>query len=527
MNKKIHIKKYSIYLGFWVIFALLLQNLVFLYNNLQNKTPVIGLKLEGENITGLTNGQIQQFIQKEITNNNPPLKFYYQDKVIEVKKEDVGYNVNSGVLANQILQTGRQGNLLNKLFTQEKALLGLENTKITGKLSQSLLTIKILDIQDQINQDPQTISPDFKNDVTKILPTKNGVKVQVDKLTFLILNNIANPPANPLLIPTFTAFPNQHQPQELKAIQSLAPTLLTGPVAIVSGGQIFSLSPAQLKDMLTVIERPDPKNPKRTVLLLRLDDKKLNRALGDFAAKVEALTNAEFDDHEARVAIYSQVYSPKNRYPVNVPTGTSRNLKVLGASDKPGPKTAFLTFDDGPNSIYHPLILDILKNYRIQATFFLVGQNIPNANPAAIRTFSDGHMLGNHSYTHSFLPNLSDNAILNELDKTDNIIKSIDNNKNVTIFRPPYGGMNYYVKTDAHKLGLNIFLWDVDPRDWSEPSTDELVRRVVNYTRDGSNILLHSNHLSTVRALPQIIQQLQAQGYTFKTLKDYPTPEEY
>ncbi len=78
--------------------------------------------------------------------------------------------------------------------------------------------------------------------------------------------------------------------------------------------------------------------------------------------------------------------------------------------------------------------------------------------------------------------------------------------------------MNTYVITDAQNLGLKMYLWDVDPRDWSEPETDDLVNRVVNNTFDGADILLHSNHLATVKALPKIIEKLQAQEYTFKTL---------
>lgn len=519
MNKKALI----IIVGLTLI--LLIQNLVFLYNNIQNKTPIFGLKLAGISVTGLNAKQIQTLIKNTEKNRNP-LQLYYNDKVIEVKRDDLGYKIDEQLATNQLMQVGRKGNILQKFLTQEKAFFGLENRNLNASLSQALLAVKLLDVQDRINQNSEILRPDFENNINNLLPPKNGIKVQRDKLTLLILNNMANPPKKPLPVPVYTDFPNQHSPEELKDIQSLAPKLLTSPVSIISGGQIFSLSPDQLKQMMVVVERPNPKNPKKTVLSLRLDDRKLNQALGDFAQKVESITNSEFDYHQARVAIYSQVYSPKNRKTTTIDTGIKLPVKVLAAQDKPGPKVAYLTFDDGPNSIYHPLILDILKTYNVQATFFLVGQNIPVAHPAAVRTFTDGHLLGNHSYTHSFLPNLSNNAIYNELDRTDNILKSIDGNQDITFFRPPYGGLNYYVRNDAHSLGLRVFLWDVDPRDWSEPSTDELVRRVVNYTRDGSDVLMHSNHLVTVKALPQIIQQLQTEGYIFKTLDKYPHPEQ-
>lgn len=194
---------------------------------------------------------------------------------------------------------------------------------------------------------------------------------------------------------------------------------------------------------------------------------------------------------------------------------------VVGQAEpnKSSEKFVYLTFDDGPNNIYHPLILDILKHYNVKATFFLVGRNSQKFEAITKRTVDEGHVIGNHSLTHAFLPKLSPEGINNEVKTTKEILDPFYGAAGISLFRPPYGGVNKIVRAEAKDLNLKLFLWDVDPRDWSEPSTDELVDRVVSKTHDGADILLHSNHLSTVKALPKIIEKLKDLGYTFKQLK--------
>lgn len=494
---------------------------------MQNKTPVLGLRFQNHFLFGLDNKSLKTLVEKEIIlRNDKPLRFIYKNKTFEIKPSEIGYKLNSAYITNQLLQTGRTGNLWQKFLVQESALLGLINVDLKGTVSQSLLTIKILAIQSEVNTEPRVISLDFAHDMNKVLPASDGEKVHVDKLTMLIAKYIGNPTAQPLNLPTYVAFPNQHSAAELDSIRKQAVTLINGnSITIMSGGLTFTLTPQDLKNMLIVVERPDPANPKKTRLMLRLDTTLLNQRLGSFASQVENVTNAEFNDHDARTAIYAQFYNPQLRRIMTIPTGMRLLAPhVLAASDQPS-KIAYLTFDDGPNTLYHPMILDILQNYHVPATFFLVGQNIPQAHDTAVATITEGNLVGNHSFSHSFLPRLTSNAILNELIRTDNILQSLTM-KPTVYFRPPYGGVNTIVINDAHSLGLRIFLWDVDPRDWSEPTTDELVRRVVSAAHNGADILLHSNHLATVKALPRIIETLQAEGYVFHTLSDYPNPEE-
>lgn len=509
-----------------LIFLFVLFDIILLVDNFQNTLPIVGLKFEGKNISFLGKTALEKIVAEKASFNNRPLMLSYGDKTFTVYPSDIGYKINPSFTTNKILLSGRQGNTLQKLITQVKALFGIENMQLSGNVSQTLLTLQILRIKDQINHNPIPIHPDFVSDMTKTVPAQPGAQIDTKQLAALIVKNISLPPLEPITLPVNKINPFFHAENELAPLREQATRLTQSSVSIASGGQVFTLTPEDLKVMLMVVERPNPNNPKKTRLSLRLDDKLLNQKLGIFAAKIEMFTRAEFDDDDARTAIYAQFYSGKHKTKIIPTGGTLRAKNVLGIQDKPGPKTAYLTFDDGPNTIYHPLILDILKQYNARATFFLIGQNIPSARDAAVRTFTDGHILGNHSLTHSFLPNFSSSFIFNELEKTDNILQSINGNKPVVFFRPPYGGLNSYVTSDAHNLGLRVFLWDVDPRDWSEPSIDDLVGRVVNATHDGSNIVMHSNHLATVRALPRIIETLQSQGYTFKTLNMYPRQEQ-
>lgn len=505
-------------LGLIVLVILFLtENIILAYNNLQNQSSILGLKFNGQNLTGLTKSQIEDIVKKEVVENNRPLKLTYQDKNFQIKPSEVGIAVDVKNQVNKLLEKGRKGPFWQKIIEQHQAMFGISDEKLSGNISQTLLTLKILEIQNEINQEATPLMPDFLGDINKTIPSRDGIKVNTNKLTVLIANNIFHPQETPFSIPIIKTF-TTHREEELEPIRKQVPQLIITPISIASGGIIFTLLPSDLRSMLTLVERSDPADPKKLKLVLRLDDVKLNQKLGEFAQKVENITNAEFDDHDARVAIYSQFYSPKRKL-ITIPTGKNlAKARVLGTETQTGPKIAYLTFDDGPNSIYHPMILDILKAYNVKATFFLVGQNAQKDFDVARRTYMEGHNIGNHSNTHSFLPKLSAPAIQKELQLTIGILKQVDDNKEITLFRPPYGGVNLYVKKYADDLHMKLYLWDVDPRDWSEPATDELVRRVITATNNGSDILLHSNHLATVKALPKIIETLRSQGYNFEKL---------
>ena len=547
------------------VFAAILffENALLITNNIRQETSIIGLKLYDQHISGLSRSRIALLAEQKFFQTSSPLELIGSGQIFRIRPQDIGTKVNTNYLVKQLISLGRNDGFFQNIIQQNKAFIGLSNWRVSqGTVSQTLLSLKILELQDAINRSATPSLPDFAGDPSKIIPPQDGVQIDSVKLSVLIAQNIFHPHSPPLAIPIKTIQAPLYDSKSIAKIRNDALAILKEKksVTIRSGGKIFSLDSADLKKMLTVVERPDPQNSKLMRLHLRIDDKKLNQRLGQFAAQVEKVTGAEFDDHDARVAIYAQIFGATRRI-LDIPTGKKADAlnefaqvfpngshgDLLDKAGKPSgnalhqlagigyilaedtnsqtlppsktnTKAVYLTFDDGPNAVYHPLILDILKNYNIKATFFLVGNNTIKYSDIAKRTLAEGHKIGNHSLTHAFLPKLPQKEILKEIQQTENILKPINNDHDIILFRPPYGGVNENVKTIAKNESLKLTLWSVDPRDWSEPTVDDLVNRVVSHTQSGSDILLHSNHLVTVKALPKIIDSLQTQGYTFELL---------
>src|ERR1019366_8811995 len=127
-----------------------------------------------------------------------------------------------------------------------------------------------------------------------------------------------------------------------------------------------------------------------------------------------------------------------------------------------------LTFDDGPSAATTPRLLDQLKDFGIKATFFVVGRNIADTQGLAIikRMAAEGHQIGNHSYSHPNLTQLSATQIEQEIKKTEDLIGSLDNG--IKLFRPPFGFHNADVDRAAETLGYKSVHWNVNSLDWQE-----------------------------------------------------------
>jgi peptidoglycan-N-acetylglucosamine deacetylase len=179
-----------------------------------------------------------------------------------------------------------------------------------------------------------------------------------------------------------------------------------------------------------------------------------------------------------------------------------------------------LTFDDGPNPPYTQEVLAILQRYGVDATFFCVGR-LAQANYILVKQeYAAGHVIGNHSWSHPYLPNFSGAIISWQLSTTSDTIANIIGVR-PTFFRPPYGAFNAQVLTIANAQGLSTVIWDVDPRDWSMPGTNVIIARVLSQVHNGAIILMHDgggNRSQTVAALPTIIATIQQRGYHFVTL---------
>lgn len=175
-----------------------------------------------------------------------------------------------------------------------------------------------------------------------------------------------------------------------------------------------------------------------------------------------------------------------------------------------------LTFDDGPHPKYTPLLLDGLKKRGVKASFFVTGKNAEQYPELIRRMDEEGHLIGNHTYSHLQLSGKNRERFREELVRTNKIIREITG-KDVEFVRPPYGSWDKSFEAD-----LNMFpvLWNVDPLDWSSRNAENVARKVISAAGDGSVILMHDEYASTVTAALKIVDELQKQGYRFVTVEE-------
>jgi peptidoglycan/xylan/chitin deacetylase (PgdA/CDA1 family) len=188
-------------------------------------------------------------------------------------------------------------------------------------------------------------------------------------------------------------------------------------------------------------------------------------------------------------------------------------------------KKVALTFDDGPDEIFTRQVLDVLKQNNVNATFFVIGKRA-EAHPEIIaRMIREGHIVGNHSYTHADLSKLSISNFKKQIDDTQSILKPITGYI-PKLLRPPYGAINEQQVRWAMDHGYLIINWNVDSLDWKGISADKVSHNVLSANRQGAIILQHcgggeGEDLSgSVKAIPTIIRTLKSQGYEMVTIPE-------
>lgn len=194
---------------------------------------------------------------------------------------------------------------------------------------------------------------------------------------------------------------------------------------------------------------------------------------------------------------------------------------------KPREKVVALTFDDGPSSEYTPEILNILGRYKIKATFFVVGENAELYPDLVKRIYLEGHEIGNHTFTHPNMADISSFRTKIELNTNQRLIEELTGHSTI-LLRPPYLIDAEPSKPDeflpvlrAQKMGYIMVGALIDSQDWQRPSSAQILQRVVDGLSDGSVILLHDaggDRSQTVKALPEIIKILRRMGYRFVTV---------
>ncbi|MDD6304881.1 polysaccharide deacetylase family protein [Thermoguttaceae bacterium LCP21S3_D4] len=177
-------------------------------------------------------------------------------------------------------------------------------------------------------------------------------------------------------------------------------------------------------------------------------------------------------------------------------------------------KEVALTFDDGPSPECTKDLLEGLKERNVKATFFVIGEKA-EAYPDLIKKIKDdGHIIGNHSYTHVNLGILSKEDACEQVRKTNDVIYQITG-EYPQFLRSPFGSTQKNLDCQMNMIEV---LWDVDPRDWEVQNKEKVVNKVMTDVKDGDIILLHDGYDSSMLAAFEIIDRLQAQGYEFVTV---------
>ena len=269
-------------------------------------------------------------------------------------------------------------------------------------------------------------------------------------------------------------------------------------------------------------------------------DRELKDVFGRFAKRGIELQREKWSDYVAKLSkLYNREQILKDYatiVPYTAPASKSGANEDADAREIFGgslpPKTVVLTFDDGPHPKYTDDILDILKRYDAPAIFFNLGRNLgtvdaqghaklgPNG-AVARRVLAAGHQLADHSFSHSVMAKLSDEAVRTETTNTEALLDATGRQPSA-LFRFPYGARNEGALSTVEALKLRSMMWNVDSMDWADPVPKSIAERVLaEVDRAGRGVVLfHDIQGRTVQALPLVLDQLVADGYRFATWRD-------
>lgn len=182
-------------------------------------------------------------------------------------------------------------------------------------------------------------------------------------------------------------------------------------------------------------------------------------------------------------------------------------------------KVCALSFDAAWGAEDTDQLIQILDNYNVKATFFVVGDWVNKYPDAVKKLHTAGHDIMNHSDTHQYMTKLDKSTLISEVENCSIKIESLTGIKPI-LFRAPYGDYNSSVVSEIKKLGYYTIQWDVDSLDWKDYSSEDIYSRVISKTKNGSIILFHNAAKNTPDALPKILEKLKNDGFSFVKIKD-------
>jgi peptidoglycan-N-acetylglucosamine deacetylase len=178
-------------------------------------------------------------------------------------------------------------------------------------------------------------------------------------------------------------------------------------------------------------------------------------------------------------------------------------------------RSVVLTFDDGPDPRYTPEVLRTLKAHDVRAMFFVCGEMVAENKDMVRKMADEGHVIGNHTWSHPLLTELTRSAIGSEMERTSDVIEQACGER-PGWFRAPYGAWNRAVFEIGAELGMEPLAWSVDTLDWTGPSSQSIERRVLKGAAEGVVVLSHDaggDRSPSVRALRRYLPRLLDSGY--------------
>jgi peptidoglycan/xylan/chitin deacetylase (PgdA/CDA1 family) len=207
------------------------------------------------------------------------------------------------------------------------------------------------------------------------------------------------------------------------------------------------------------------------------------------------------------------------------PTSQLYGRAFLGLS--PGTRKLALTYDDGPNDPHTLHLLDVLASHDVKATFFMLGKFVAERPQIVRRVAAEGHVIGNHTWSHPNLIFASPSKMRAQIENTRRALEDAVG-EHSRLFRPPFGGRRPGTFALARAMGLEPIMWRVSSYDWSAKSSEQITARIASDVRGGDVILMHDgDHLRmgadrshTVRATDSLIRRYKSEGYEFVTVPE-------
>lgn len=205
-------------------------------------------------------------------------------------------------------------------------------------------------------------------------------------------------------------------------------------------------------------------------------------------------------------------------------SGTSRQLPIYSVDYQE--KMMSISFDAAWGNEDTDVLIKILEEYGVSATFFVVGEWVEKFPESVLALHEAGHEVMNHSDTHAHYPKLSPEEIIADISACNDKVEAVTGLR-PSLIRLPYGDYNDMVISTIRSMGMEAIQWDVDSHDWMDVTSDEIASRVIEQSVEGSIVLFHNAAIHTPGALPEILESLQGEGFTFVKISELLLDGEY